>query len=98
MQTTYNARLTIRGTYRKKNYHTSFVINIDTITNKYVMDNVKKYCLDYDTFGSEELIDDSKWKDKYLLSDEEIERSKDRIRQATSTQNLFKFLPSSSLQ
>ena len=61
-------------------------------------DNVKKYCLDYYTFGSEELIDESKWKDEDLLSDEEIERNKDRIRQATSNQNLFKCLPSSSSQ
>ena len=39
--------------------------------------NVQKYCLDYETFGSEELIDDSKWKDEDLLGDEEIERNKD---------------------
>ena len=61
-------------------------------------DNVAKYCLDYDTFGSEELIDDSNWRDEDLLSEEEIKRNKDRIREATSAQNLFKFLPSSSSQ
>ena len=61
-------------------------------------DNVKRYCLDYDTFGREEFIDESKWKDEDLLSDEEIERNKDRIRKATSNQNLFKFLPFSSSQ
>ena len=43
-------------------------------------------------------MDDSKWKDKDLLIDEEIERNKDRIRQAADKQNLFKFFPSSSTQ
>ena len=45
-----------------------------------------------------QLIDDSKREDKDLLSDEVIEPNKDRIRQATDKQNLFKFLPSFSTQ
>ena len=60
-------------------------------------DTVKKNCLDYDTFGSDKLIDDWKWKEEDL-SDEKIERNKDWIRQATSNQNLLKLLPSSSSQ
>ena len=58
--------------------------------------NIKKYCIDFDTFFSEELTDDSKRKGDDLLSDEEIERNKDRIRQANHKQNLFKFFSSSA--
>ena len=60
--------------------------------------NNVKYCSDFDTFGSEELIDNSKWKDEDHLSDEKIEHNKETIRQATDKLNLFKFLLSSSGQ
>ena len=60
--------------------------------------NNVKYCSDFETFGSEELIDDSKWKDEDHLSDEKIVHNKELIRHATDKQNLFKFLLSSSRQ
>ena len=60
--------------------------------------NAKKYCLDFDAFGSEEWIEDSKLKGEEILNNEEIERNKEKNRQATDKQHLFKLLPSSSSQ